>query len=72
MYSLRRASDIILLGDLNVNLLEYKRNNQVTKFMDNLISNGLLPVTTHPTRLSSRTATLLDFISTSNINKIRV
>ena len=35
--------------------------------MDNLISNGLLPVTTHPTRLSSRTATLLDFISTSNI-----
>ena len=39
------------------------------KFLDNLLANNHLPLTTHPTRLANRTATLLDFISTNNINR---
>ena len=67
--NLKSASDIILTGDFNVNLLEYTTNSQVGKFLDNLLANNHLPLITHPTRLASRTATLLDFISTNNINR---
>ena len=67
--NLNKASDIILTGDFNVNLLDYTTNSQIGKFLDNLLANNQLPLTTHPTRLANRTATLLDFISTNNIER---
>ena len=60
--------NIFLTGDCNNNLLNYNLDSNVAKFLDNLIAEGYLPLTTHPTRLASRTATLLDFISAKNIN----
>ena len=38
----------------------------VNKFLDNLISQGQLPLTTHPTRILKKKATLLDIISVSS------
>ena len=66
---LKNASDIFLTGDLNVNLLDYKLNNQTSKFLDNLLANAQLPLITHPTRISKRAATLLDVITTNNVNR---
>ena len=63
-----KAKNIFFTGDLNVNLLNYHGDNSVAKFLDNLIADGQLPITTHPTRVASRTATLLDFISISDTN----
>ena len=40
----------------------------MVKFLDNLISLGQLPLITHPTRITPKNATLLDFISTNNCN----
>ena len=63
-----KAADVILLGDFNVNLLDYNRNTLVSKFVDCFISNNQLPITLHPTRLANRTATLLDFFAIKNID----
>ena len=63
-----KAADVILLGDFNVNSVDYNCNTLVSKFIDCFISNNQLPITLHPTRLASRTATLLDFFAIKNID----
>ena len=64
--SLNRAKNIFFTGDFNVNLLNYKQDREISRFLDNLLQDGQLPLITHPTRIASRVATLLDFISVSN------
>ena len=41
----------ILMGDFNINLLNYDIDN-VSEFFDTLCSNSLLPTITLPTRIS--------------------
>ena len=57
-----KAKNVFFTGDINVNLLNYHGDNNVAKFLDNSIADGHLPITTHPTRVASRMATLLDII----------
>ena len=58
---------IFLMGDFNINLLEYSNNNKVTEFVDNLLSFGQVPLILKPTRvdLNRKTATLIDNIFTN-------
>ena len=52
----------ILTGDFNINLLKYQSNNAINDFLECMISNGLIPKITQPTRLSQNTGTLIDNI----------
>ena len=64
---LKNAQDIILLGDVNINLLNHASHSDTGIYLDTLLENGLLPLVSLPTRISNNSATLIDHIST-NIN----
>ena len=59
---------ILLLGDFNVNLLNYNDNNQTNEFLDSLASNSLIPFILQPTRISSYSNILIENIFSSVID----
>ena len=63
---LNKAEDIQILSDSNIDLLQYKKHNHTNTYVDTLLSNGLLPLITLPTRITQNSATIIDHISTSH------
>ena len=59
---------IFLLGDFNVNLLNYNEHNQTNEFLDSLASSSFIPLTLQPTRITSHSNTLIDNIFSSVID----
>ena len=59
-----KCEDVQLIGDYNIDLLQYKSHNLTGQYVDMLLNNGLLPVITQPTRVFGRSATIIDHIST--------
>ena len=59
---------IFLLGDFNVNLLNYDEHNQTNEFLDSLASNSFLPLILQPTRITSHSNTLIDNIFSNVID----
>ena len=57
----------ILLGDFNMNLLNYDSNNDVRDFLDSMTSNFFLPFISQPSRVTSRSKTLIDNIYFNSI-----
>ena len=57
-----------LMGDFNVNIMNYQTNNLTGEFLDSMYSNLLCPLINRPTRITSHTATLIDNIITNNID----
>ena len=57
----------ILMGDFNINLLNYDIDNDVSEFFDTLCSNSLLPTITLPTRITPKSRTLIDNIISNDI-----
>lgn len=53
---------LVLLGDFNINLLEYGTSNLVNEFADSLHSYFLLPSISLPTRITETSGTLIDNI----------
>ena len=58
--------NVILLGDFNINLLNYDKHNETADFLDMIYSNSLLPQIVIPTRITPRSCTLIDNIFTSD------
>lgn len=63
----KEDKNIILTGDLNIDLLQHNSSNITTDFLDMLISHNLIPKVTLPTRVTHSTATLIDHVF-SNID----
>ena len=59
------TGSVYLLGDINLDLLKYKKCEQVTNYVDSLFSHGLLQIVTKPTRCTPSSATLIDHIITN-------
>ena len=59
---------IFLLGDFNVNLLNYNEHNQTNEFLDSLASNSFIPLILRPTRITSHSTTLIDNIFSNVID----
>ena len=59
----KEQKSIFLLGDFNVNLLNYNEHNQTNEFLDSLASNSFTPLILQPTRITSHCNTLIDNIS---------
>ena len=62
---LRNAQDVILVGDMNINLLKHTLHSDTETYLDTLLENNYLPLITLPTRIGHNTATLLDHICTN-------
>ena len=58
----KEQKSIFLLGDFNVNLLNYNEHNQTNEFLDSLVSNSFIPLILQPTRTTSHSNTLIDNI----------
>ena len=59
---------IFLLGDFNVNLLNYNEHNQTNEFLDSLASNSFIPLILKSTRITSHSNTLVDNIFSNVID----
>ena len=56
----KEQKSIFLLGDFNVNLLNYNEHNETNEFLDSVASNSFIPLILQPTRITSHSNTLID------------
>lgn len=60
-----------IMGDFNINLLNFEKHEPTNMFLQNVFSHSLFPTITKPTRLTCFSATLIDNILTNNYqNKV--
>ena len=59
---------VFLLGDFNVNLLNYNEHNQTNEFLDSLASSSFIPLILQPTRITTHSNTLIDNIFSNDID----
>ena len=59
---------VFLLGDFNVNLLNYNDHQPTNEFLDSLASNSFIPYILQPTRITSHSKTLIDNIFSNIIS----
>ena len=58
----KEQKQIFLLGDFNINLLNYNVHQPTNDFVDSLASNHIIPYILRPARLTSLSKTLIDNI----------
>ena len=58
----KRTNEIILTGDMNLDLLKYQNHSPTSDYLDLMMSHALLPCITRPTRIAHSSATLIDHI----------
>ena len=58
----REKKDILIMGDFNINLLNYNNDKDTITFLDTMFSNSFSPIITLPTKVGSISETLLDNI----------
>ena len=58
---------LYFLGDYNVDLLNIDKHQDSQDFIDLMYSNSFLPAITKPTRVTAKSATLIDNIFSTNI-----
>ena len=57
-------TDTVFMGDLNYDLLETHTNKNCQEYLDSMITNGLLPKITLPTKINRNSCKLYDHIFT--------
>ena len=58
-----------VMGDFNLDLLQYNHHTPTQEFIDTLFSHAFIPLISNPTRLTSYSATLIDNIFTNNLSQ---
>ena len=64
----KEQKSVFLLGNFNVNLLNYNGHNQTNEFLDSLASNSFIPLILQPTRITSHSNTLINNIFSNVID----
>ena len=59
---------VFIIGDFNINSLNYDSHTPKFDFMNTLLSYNFLPCIAHPTRISNNSATVIDNIFTNLTN----
>ena len=59
---------VFIMGDFNINLLDYASHTPTVDFVNNFFSYSLLPCIHHPTRVSQYSASVIDNIYTNATN----
>lgn len=65
-----KQKEVFLLGDFNINLLNYNNDHKTAQFLDGLLDEGFMQLITKPTRVTDHTSTLIDHIFTNIPQKI--
>ena len=58
----REKKNIFIMGDFNINLLNYENHPETNEFLNSMNVNSFLPYILQPTRITERSATLIDNI----------
>ena len=58
----KEQKTVFLLGDFNIDLLNYNVHNPTNECLDSLTSNSFLPYILQPTRIISHSKTLIENI----------
>ena len=56
----KRTNEILITGDMNLDLLKYQSHAPTSDYMDIMMSHSLLPLITRPTRIKHTSASLID------------
>ena len=59
-----------IVGDFNIDLLQFENHELTNDFLEASFSYGLLPVITKPTRVTPTSATLIDHIWVKNKSEL--
>ena len=65
-----KSKEVFVLGDININFLNYNRDNKTSDYLDMLLDLGYMPLITKARRITDHTATLIDHIYTNVPQKI--
>ena len=60
-----QSDEITLIGDININLLQYLNHSETSNYVDILLNNELLPLIVLPSRVTHQSATVIDHIVTN-------
>src|SRR5215469_12807791 len=58
----KKEAPCIIAGDINIDLLKYKTDKHCQEYLDSLLVHNFLPKLICPTRITPKTATLIDHI----------
>ena len=64
----KEQKQVFLLGDFNINLLNYNDHQPTNDFLGSLASNSFIPYVLHPSRITSHSKTLTDNIFSNFIS----
>ena len=64
----RENKEVYLLGDFNIDLLKVQQDSHIDDYYNLLCSNFLVPHITLPTRITSKSETLIDNIFSNNMD----
>lgn len=65
--------EVILIGDFNINLLNFDKNKQVQSFFKLMLWFGMIPMISKPTSVTRHTATGINHLFTNTImNNIEI
>ena len=62
IYNNKKIQNCFIVGDFNVNLINFDNHNPTEVFLNNFISNSFLPCIHLPTRVTYKSSTLIDNI----------
>ena len=64
------SKQVIVLGDTNINLLQYCNDNRTADYLDMLLNSGFMPIITKATRITDHSKTLIDHIYSNIPQKV--
>ncbi len=62
--------DVFLMGDMNINILKFREHGKTADYLENVFSQGYIPLITKPTRVCGDSATLIDHLYTNKQNLV--
>ena len=63
---LSKAEEVVLMGDYNINLIQYENHPQTLRYLDILLTNNFMPHITLPSRITNTSSTLIDHIHSNS------
>ena len=59
--------ELVLIGDFNINVLDFNESKMVKNFVNLMFRHALIPTGNRPTRFTRKTATAIDHIITNSV-----
>lgn len=61
----KEPKDVFIMGDINIDLLKYIDHPKTNDYLEDIFSQGFIPLITKPSRITNHSATLIDHIYTN-------